>query len=157
VAHDSTDGPGGDCWRLNARPAHPRPVKVMAIIALAFTTAPLRRCTAASGARMPGVRRPMQACCGASGAAALLPASMWAVCAGCNRGGRDFFKKALCGLHQTKTGCERGLPPPRCKGVCAKVCVVHVVEGNTGREGGLTRPAIESCVVHVCELCGPRV
>jgi hypothetical protein len=154
VAHDSADGPGGDCWCLNARPAHPRPVKAMAIIALAFTTAPLHRCTAASGAWMPGVRRPMQACCGAQrrgGPVACF--NVGCVCAGCNRGGRD-FKRALCGLHQTKTGCERGLPPPRCKCVCGP----HVVEGNTGREGGLTRPAIESCVVHVCEmLCGPRV
>jgi hypothetical protein len=96
VAHDSTDGPGGDCWRLNARPAHPRPVKVMAIIALAFTTAPLRRCTAASGARMPGVRRPMQACCGAQrrgGPVAFF--NVGCVCAGCNRGGRDFKKSAV--------------------------------------------------------------
>jgi hypothetical protein len=80
----------------------------------------LHHCAAASGARMPGVRRPMQACCGAQrrgGPVACF--NVGCVCAGCNRGDRDFnFKRALCGLHQTKTGRKRGLPPPRCKGVC---------------------------------------
>jgi hypothetical protein len=140
VAHVSADGPDGDCWRLNARPAHPRPVKVMAIIALAFTTAPLHLVHGC-----PGCAAPCRHVAGPSGAAALLPASMWAVCVLAAIGAVVILKRALCGLHQTKTGCERGLPPPRCKGVCGPR------SRRKYRSGGGPYSARHR------KLCGPRV
>jgi hypothetical protein len=142
VAHVSADGPGGDCWRLNARPAHPRPVKVMAIIALAFTTAPLHLVHGC-----PGCAAPCRHVAGPSGAAALLPASMWAVCVLAAIGAIVILiLKERCVGYIKRKPVASAVYPRR----GAKVCVVYVVEGNTGREGGLTRPAIET-------WCGPRV